>query len=34
MDLLVIIQEAVKGVAIFACLGIVWAALVILFGGG
>lgn len=30
---LFIIQEAIKGVAIFASLSIVWAVLNILFGG-
>lgn len=29
---LIIIQEAIKGVAIFTSLGIVWAVLSILFG--
>lgn len=33
MDMMTVIQEAVKGVAIFTSLAIVWAVLSILFGG-
>lgn len=32
MDALIIIQEGVKGVAIFTCLGIVYSVLSILWG--
>jgi hypothetical protein len=32
MDTLTLVQEGIKGVAIFSSLGIVWAVLKILFG--
>lgn len=34
MDALIIIQEGIKGVAIFTSVGIIYAVISILFGGG